>query len=483
MSQLKFGPAAAVGAMVLALGIAAFEGRPAKSAAAETPPAWASQVETAQDHITAADFVTRVLSDPASLAIVDVRPAEEFAEFHLTDSVNLDLPRLLGAEGKAFLAANAAKTVVLVSNGMTHPAQAWTELARRGATNVRILEDGLDGLRSGELAPPSLRGMDDEHAARMAKPRWLAARRALVGGDAPLPAFGTFATDPARIAAPTVVSVAWLAAHRDDVVVLDARTPPEAYAAGHLPGSHHVPIDRTRAALNGVPDQLLPVPQMAALWGSLGIGTETQVVVVSEDKLQDAAHLALALLTTGHRAVAILEGGLPAWVASGRELSKDVPAAKAVAYEPRAPLAEFAVDIDAVAAASAAKSAVILDVRPAKAYTGEEKPDARAGHIPGAIGRELTAETVFADGVQRWKSREELVKWFGSAGLAAGNGAGLAAGDAAPIVSCRTGHQAAQTWYLLKFVLGVDGARWYDGSWKEWSARTDLPVETGPARK
>jgi len=138
---------------------------PAVGGGSTEAPAWAQAVEAGDDHLPAADLARRLLDAPDSVLVVDVRPADEFAAFHLPGSRNLDLPRLLGPEGAALLDASPHRLVVLVSNGMTHPAQAWVELARRGRTNVRVLEEGLDGFRATYLTPPSLRGVTTERRA------------------------------------------------------------------------------------------------------------------------------------------------------------------------------------------------------------------------------------------------------------------------------------------------------------------------------
>ncbi len=48
------------------------------------------------------------------------------------------------------------------------------------------------------------------------------------------------------------------------------------------------------------------------------------------------------------------------------------------------------------------------------------------------------------------------------------------------IVHCRTGHQASQTFFVLKRLLGYSNVLFYDGGWSEWAARPELPIETGP---
>ncbi|MBL8862067.1 MAG: hypothetical protein JNK02_08650 [Planctomycetes bacterium] len=434
-------------------------------------PSWAARVESGLDHVAPEELVDLVLEDPSQVGIVDLRPADEFAALHLAGSVNLGLPQLLGPEGERLLSAWNGRTVVLVSNGMTHPAQAWTEFARRGRRDVRVLEDGLAGLSERELRPPTLRGVTGEHEARHARYRWLAARRALLGDGPSVPAHERYATDPERLEQPTLVSPRWLAARLDAVAVLDARSSAEAFAAGRLPGAQHVPVGRTRTTVAGVADELLPAPDMARLLADLGLTPETAVVVYAEDRPQDATHLLVALLSVGHTRVALLEGGLPAWVASGRALST-APAPRAPAqYVPRPAPAGLAVLIDEVAQASAQGSSPIVDVRPRKSFRGEESTEARAGHIPGAVNREYALDTVSVDGALYWKPRAEL--------LAAYQGLGVEPASA-PIVSCRTGHQASQTWFTLRYLLGWERARWYDGSWKEWAARADLPAATGP---
>jgi thiosulfate/3-mercaptopyruvate sulfurtransferase len=481
MSTPGPGVLAALLALLLAIVVAVLDRAPAsapdRSASLDAAPAWAAWVESGADHLGAAELARLYLERPERLLLVDVRPAAEFEAFHLPGSRNLDLVRLLGPEGTALLDAHADRTVVLVSNGMTHPAQAWTELARRGRTNVRILEEGLEGLKSTLLTPPSLRGPTTEARAAADAPLFAALAAKVLGRPAASPAgprAGRYASDPLALTEPTVVSTAWVAARLGRIAVLDTREKAKDYAQGHLPGAVHAPIEATRAVRGDVGDELLAPEALAARAGSWGLTPESEVVLYGGDRLQDPTHLALALVALGHRRVALMEGGLGAWRREGRPTSTDAVVPVAASYAARSGAFDFGVGIDAVIAASRGEGPPLLDVRPTAAFEGEKGTEARGGRIPRSRSRPYTEDVVVEEGAVWWRAREDLLAGYRALGL----------DPAAPvIVSCRTGHQASQTWFTLRVLLGWRDVRWYDGSWKEWALRNDLPAEAGPAAR
>lgn len=96
-------------------------------------------IEAGEDHIEPDDLADRLMAGGAGLLLVDIRTPSEFAGFHIRGAVNVS-----AADLPDFLAPHKNKgTIVLYSNGMTHPAQARDTLARLGFTNAYLLTDGL----------------------------------------------------------------------------------------------------------------------------------------------------------------------------------------------------------------------------------------------------------------------------------------------------------------------------------------------------
>ncbi len=97
MNTQRISQGTALGAMGLALVLALVALPRPSTAEAGAPAAWTAAVESGADHVDAAELATLLLDAPGEVLVVDVRPAEEFARFHLPGAVNLDLPALLDA--------------------------------------------------------------------------------------------------------------------------------------------------------------------------------------------------------------------------------------------------------------------------------------------------------------------------------------------------------------------------------------------------
>jgi 3-mercaptopyruvate sulfurtransferase SseA len=414
-------------------------------------------VDQADDHIEPEELAQRLARGEQDLVVVDVRSPEEYASFHIRGAVHVPLPEL-----HEYLQPYRNRgTIVLYSNGMTHPAQARDSLARGGFANVYLLTDGLDGFIQRCLKPISLRSEPLTSAAAAQVSQWRQY-------------FASWGANPASPSPaeklPRLVETDWLSQHigQANLVVIDLRPQPE-YNTSHIPGSLRLDVEHLRGTLDGVGSQLLLADMLARHLSFLGIGPQSIVVLVPGAKAQDATLAALALERIGHARYAILNGGYDKWAAEGLPLGTDLPVVTAASYPAPAQADSFTVDATAVLQAVQRRNAVLLDVRPVEYFRGEKTDEARAGHIPGAVNRPYTEDVVKTDKYTAFQRRSELEKAYGAL---------LGHEDVPVIVYCRTGHQSSQTFFVLTQLLGYRNVSWYSGGWSEWAARPHLPIET-----
>ena len=394
------------------------------------------------DHVDPEDLADSIVAADTSLILVDIRTPEEYAHFHIKTAVNVslaDLPTFLSSQ-------DAATTVVLYSNGMTHPAQARDALVRMGYENVLFLTDGLKGFFERCLKPASLRGKPVPETLNARIRTWRAfflnpGNRA--AEQQPAATTGLEASDTTGL--PGVVESSWLAENlgKQGLVVVDTRPQPE-YNTGHIPGAFSLNPEHVRGNTGGLPSMLLPADMLARKFSLFGITPEDTLVLAYGDKVQDATLIAVALDRIGHTRYAVLNGGFPKWLSENRPVDTLLPS------RPESGLAAGGTDTFSVAAAAVLShqrsgDAVILDVRPADYYSGLKTEEARAGHIPGAINRPYTEDVTETDPFLALKTPAELASAYEAL---------IPSKDATVILHCRTGHQASQTFFVLRRLLG-----------------------------
>jgi thiosulfate/3-mercaptopyruvate sulfurtransferase len=275
----------------------------------------------------------------------------------------------------------------------------------------------------------------------------------------------------------TLISAADLALHaaQPNWVVLDCRhdlANPEAgraaYEAGHLPQAQFAHLDLDLSGDKQLGGGRHPLPSRDAFIQTLrrwGISDDTQVVAYDAHGGMFAARLWWMLRWVGHPAVAVLDGGLPAWQAQGLALSTEMPAVTAGNIHER-PSLVTTVDADAVLANLAQPVWTVVDARSPDRYRGEnETLDPVGGHIPGASNR-FFKDNLQADG--RFKPASELrAEW-----------AALIDKPEASVMQCGSGVTACHNLLALE-LAGQPGAALYPGSWSEWCSDGSRPVATG----
>ena len=276
-----------------------------------------------------------------------------------------------------------------------------------------------------------------------------------------------------------LVSTSWLADRLDapDIIVVDAsyylpdagRDGLSEFLEQRIPGAVFFNIDEIADTDSPLPHTMPSAEKFSSRMRKLGIGDGMRVVVYDGAGLFSAARVWWMLRTFGHNDVAILDGGLPKWLAEGRPVDTLPPVERQQRHFTARYSASNVRDKSDVLRAIQTGNAQLADARSPGRFSAQEpepRPGMRGGHMPGASN--VHYRTLLNDN-GTVKSDDEIRKVFTDAGINL---------DKPVITTCGSGVTAAILTLGLT-LLGHNNNSLYDGSWVEWGSDPDTPVETG----
>ena len=269
-----------------------------------------------------------------------------------------------------------------------------------------------------------------------------------------------------------LVSTEWAAQHLNEpnlrFVEVDVDT--TAYDQGHIPGA--VGWNWQTQLQDGVRRDLIDGTALERLLGASGISNDTAIVLYGDNNNWFAAYAFWQLKYYGHEKVQLLNGGRRKWLEEKRALTKEATKVAPATYRLKGVDESVrAYRNDVFKILDSGRTGQLVDVRSGDEFTGKiiappgmSETAQRAGHIPTAANVPW-AQAAREDGT--FKSFDDLQKLYQSKGISAADEV---------ITYCRIGERSSHTWFVLKYLLGYDRVRNYDGSWTEWGNLIGAPI-------
>jgi len=271
----------------------------------------------------------------------------------------------------------------------------------------------------------------------------------------------------------TLVSTQWAADHLNDpnirLVEVDVDT--SAYDQGHIAGA--VGWNWQSQLQDNIRRDLIDQAALESLLGQSGISNDTTILLYGDNNNWFAAYALWQLKYYGHKDVRLINGGRKKWVEEKRPLTTEPTKVAATKYRAAAPDESIRARKEDVFRFLDKKApAQLVDVRSVDEFTGKviappgmSETAQRGGHIPGAANIPW-AQAANEDGT--FKSLEALKALYEGKGVTGKNEV---------IAYCRIGERSSHTWFVLKYLLGYDNVKNYDGSWTEWGNLVGAPIE------
>jgi thiosulfate/3-mercaptopyruvate sulfurtransferase len=273
-----------------------------------------------------------------------------------------------------------------------------------------------------------------------------------------------------------LVTTDWVAQHGSDagIGLLEVDVDTTAYDEGHIEGS--IGLNWQTQLCDQVRRDILTKDQFDQLCSESGISNDTTIIFYGDNNNWFATYALWQFRYYGHdeSKLKVMDGGRQKWIDEGRELVTDVPSYPATNYKAKFPDDNVRATKDHILPTLNLGVINLVDVRSPAEFTGEiiappglPETAQRPGRIPGAANIPW-ATAVAENGT--FKSYDELKEIYEGAGVDPDN---------ETIAYCRIGERSSHTWFALKYLLGYEKVRNYDGSWTEWGNLVGAPIAKG----
>ena len=273
-----------------------------------------------------------------------------------------------------------------------------------------------------------------------------------------------------------LVSTEWVAEHGGDagIRLLEVDVDTSAYGDGHIAGA--VGVNWQTQLCDQVRRDILTKEQFEALCNDSGIANDTTIIFYGDNNNWFATYALWQFRYYGHdeSLLKVMNGGRQKWIDEGRDLVTDTSSPAATDYKAKFPDDNVRATKDHVLPTLEQGVVNLVDVRSPAEFTGEiiappglPETAQRPGRIPGAANIPW-ATAVADDGT--FKSYDELKEIYEGAGVDP---------EKETVAYCRIGERSSHTWFALKYLLGYEKVRNYDGSWTEWGNLVGAPIAKG----
>jgi thiosulfate/3-mercaptopyruvate sulfurtransferase len=269
-----------------------------------------------------------------------------------------------------------------------------------------------------------------------------------------------------------LVDSQWVLAHHKDagIKLVEVDVDTNAYSEGHIPGA--VSWNWTSQLSDNVRRDILSKDALEQLMAQSGISNGDTIILYGDNNNWFAAFAFWILKMYGHEDVRLMDGGRKKWVADSLPLTTDEENPTPSQYSAKDFDSTFRSNVREVLNIVESGDYQLVDVRSPAEFSGEviappgmTETAQRGGHVPGAKSIPW-AKTVEEDGT--FKDSEKLKSLYGEAGIT---------GEKPIVAYCRIGERSSHTWFVLKYLLGYEGCKNYDGSWTEYGSMVGVPIE------